>query len=247
MKIDNTAPSYQFGTEGSAKPAQKASHLHESWVQAFDAETYGPLDGSMRDIRDAYSRAVAYVSTIEDIYVANNKRKAAAEADKATLGSIDRTRANVLQQMDTALQKSQRQLEAMEKDVQQSAMRAESWRWASATRDHVASMKTTSERYDFVMERLKAGETDAALAVLMAPGYLTGLSPESSKALHEAYLDVAHPGYRARRDNLTAARDQLMKAGTELIKHTDLLGNRRGVRDRLLEQKALDDLEARLK
>lgn len=79
---------------------------------------------------------------------------------------------------------------------------------ASEVRAHVKALPV-KERADFVQMQIHNRNTTAALAILGAPGFLSGLSDDMKAALQEHYFNVVHPEQ--------SQRIKAMKAGLELI------------------------------
>ena len=76
-------------------------------------------------------------------------------------------------------------------------------------RNYVRELKTAASAMDFVRRAIDAGDHDTVSAVLGAPAYLSGMTPEQQAVMLRMYHEKARPDVSKRLAALKAAQDHL--------------------------------------
>ncbi len=182
-------------------------------MEVWDSDT----EGVLRQVAEAFAvtySAVAQVHAARDAVKTDPTLTEAAQLIR-TQDHADKLFSKSAGALDKALANMKSGIALLERELSTSMDSAAAGTYGREIREHVRSMES-GKRISFVTQAIETGDIQTAAAVLSAPAYLTGLTPEIQKTLTRAWHERNNPVAAKRLRAMTAAEELIVKNGALL-------------------------------
>jgi hypothetical protein len=184
-------------------------HLLTTGEYATDTASLSPYLGDVR---------ATFAATTQTLGALHDARRALADDATRTPAAVavemdrrsDKAGQRLAQRWDTTISTLRRQVAALEADLAAPVAAKGSTAVATEIRSHLASLPS-AQRQKLLEAAIQDADETTCSAVLAAPPYLSGLSPEMHGLLREAWHRRSRPEVADRHDLLRRALDLAME------------------------------------
>jgi hypothetical protein len=183
-------------------------------MEEWDEDTSGVL----RQVADAFAtsyNAIGAVHAARDAVKTDPTLTEAAQLMR-TQEHADKLFARAAGALDKAMSNMKSGIAQLEKQLSTPMDDAAAGHYGREIRDYVRGMGDMGKRVDFVWQAIASGDMRSASALLAAPAYLTGITPEMQATLTRMFREQNSPVEAKRLRAMQAAQSLILRNGALL-------------------------------